>query len=147
MRGTFYIRKNRVEDYLERKGFSLCTIRRVIIKEFGFKNGKEFLLKYHNLSPSVLNVKVAYKNKLEYNEIIIRISDILKYLSMEEYNHSIFGRDILFFHPNQSGSFPYYDRQKLNKSLYWYTVMTRFRLEFIEDIREKTGIDELGITI
>ena len=147
MRATFYIKKKGLENYLLRKGYILKTIRRIILEDFGFNNTNEIRDAFPILSSSVLNIKVAYKTDEDREEIVIRIASILDYLRIEQKGtiHRIVGRDILFYRPGSTATF--YRRDNNDSTLYLYTQSSVFRREILNDIKEKTKINELYISI
>lgn len=146
MRATFYIKKKELENYLLRKGYILKTIRRIILEDFGFNNTNEIRDAFPILSSSVLNIKVAYKTDEDREEIVIRIASILDYLRIEQKGtiHRIIGRDILFYRPGAPG---FYRRDNNDNTLYLYTQSSVFRREILNDIKEKTKINEFYISI
>lgn len=154
MRATVYIRREELEEYVKRKGYSIKTFRKILVDEFGYKNGKEAVTEFTNLTTNVFNIKLAYKNQEEYQEILVLMSDILAFVKTERDSPNwatpIYGRDIVFFTPNSTDSLRAtlsYQNTKANKTLYTYTISAVFRKEFINDINEKTGINELFLAI
>lgn len=147
MRATFYIKKKALEDYLIRKGYILKTIKRIILEDFGFKNTNEIRDAFPILSSSVLNIKVAYKTDEDRKEIVIRIAFILDYLRIEQKGtiYRIVGRDILFYKPGSD--IASYRRDNNDSTLYLYTQSSVFRKEILNDIKEKTKINEFYISI
>ena len=154
MRATVYIRREELEEYVKRKGYSIKTFRKILVDEFGYKNGKEAMTEFTNLTTNVFNIKLAYKNQEEYQEILVLMSDILAFVKTERDSPNwatpIYGRDIVFFTPNSTdnlGALLNYQNTKANKTLYTYTISAVFRKEFINDMNEKTGINELFLAI
>ena len=156
MRATVYIRREELEEYVKRKGYSIKTFRKILVDEFGYKNGKEAMTEFTNLTTNVFNIKLAYKNQEEYQEILVLMSDIISFVKAERDSlnwSAIYGRDIVFFTPNSTnstdnlGALLNYQNTKANKTLYTYTISAVFRKEFINDINEKTGINELFLAI
>lgn len=155
MRATIYLRKKELENYIEKRGYNIKTIRIIILKEFGFKNSNEFKNEYKNLSSSVLNIKLAYKNLKEYESILVLISDLLAFLKnslKKEYFKRIFGSEVLFYDINSytNGlSRLNYDFYRENKSLtlYNFTISSVFRKEFLNEIKEKTDLNEIYLSI
>ena len=86
MRASIYLSKKELQKYLESKGYESKTIRKVLIDEFGYKTGKQFLETNTNLCSCVLDIRVCYKNPDEYREIVLRVSWIIKYLEKERNN-------------------------------------------------------------
>ena len=147
MRATIYLRKQELEKYLENRGYTLKTIRRLLLDEFGYKNSKHFVSEFTNLSKGVLDIKTAYKSKEEYEIIVFKLSEIVQFLKEELKNHPtrLHGRDIIFFqksHPYSS----YRDCER-TEALYYNVITTVFRKELSKEIREKLGLYEIGISI
>ena len=156
MRATVYIRRKELEEYVKRKGYSIKTFRKILVDEFGYKNGKEAMTEFTNLTTNVFNIKLAYKNQEEYQGILVLMSDIIAFVKAERDSPNwatpIYGRDIVFFTPDSTttdslGAILSYQNTKANKTLYTYTISSVFRKEFINDVNEKTGINELFLAI
>jgi hypothetical protein len=150
MRATIYLKKKELESYLERKGYTIVTLRRVILDEFGYKNSDHFMSIYPNLSRGVLNMKLAYKDKEEYESIVLLVSDMLKYLKQEQdpsigYGR-VFGVDIKFLIRQTDETFSYTYGSK-NNTLYYYTQESVFKREILTDITEKIELNGLSISI
>ena len=156
MRATIYLKKQEIENYLVNKGYTLKTLRKIILDEFGFKNSKDFSAEYPNLSQLALNIKLAYLNQEEYESILVLVSDMLKFLKSELKDTSnpwptaicIYGRDVVFYKnsPREDISLQY-NRNDNKDTLYIYTVSSVFRKEFIGEIKEKIEINEIYLSI
>ena len=159
MRATLYIRKQDIEDYLTNKGYTLKTLRKIILDEFGFKNSKEFHSEYANLSPAAMNIKLAYLNQEEYESILVLVSDMLKFLKSELKDsnsgnqppwpcYTMYGRDIVFYKASTREDITLqYNREDNKDTLYIYTVSSVFRKEFVNELKEKTEINEIYLSI
>lgn len=155
MRATIYLKKKELENYLEKKGYTLVTLRRVILDEFGYKNSKHFLLDYPNLSKGVLNIKLAYRDEEEYRLITLWISDTLRYLKHEQ-NPSVgygrvYGIDIKFLTRQNDGSLSHIGIGDLEgekyKTLYYYCIEFVFRREIVSDIKEKIELNGFTMSV
>ena len=148
MRASIYVRKNELRSYLERKGYILVTLRKILIKDFGYKTGRDFCSSFQHLSPSILNISVAYKTREDYENILFIVSLVIKYLKELELSSTKYyvGRDIIFKSiENNEGIYGWSERG--SNSIYWYTETTVFRREFLEDMQEKTQINGLTLSI
>lgn len=152
MRASIYLSKKELQKYLESKGYESKTIRKVLIDEFGYKTGKQFLETNTNLCSCVLDIRVCYKNPDEYREIVLRVSWIIKYLEKERnnknsgYRQRLFGKDIVFLNPESIYGVGYRDGDR-NLSLWYYTETTVFRREFVSEVNEKLGLYEVRMSI
>ena len=144
MRTTLYIDNKELENFLKRSGYTLITIRKLIISEFGYKNSSEFLSEFKKyIIKNVLNIKLAYKNDNEYKDIIYKLSFIIKRLKKE--NKLVFGRDeILFLSPDNPNMF--ISKSWRQKSLFYYLDKTVFKRELLNNLK-KIGLYETGMSI
>ncbi len=154
MRATVYFKKQELEEYLERNGYTILTLRRIILKEFGYKNSRSVLTEHSNLCSGVLNTKLAYKTEDEYRNITLIVSDLILYLRRElasstkpGYGRQLFGKDIIFLNPLSGNLTLGYNTGDRKQALYWYTMETSIKREIRQAIQEKTGIHEIGISI
>lgn len=145
MRASIFISRKELEDYLERHGFSIITFRRIVLSEFGYKNAMEFKKDFKCLTDSVLNIKFAYSNSDDYREILLKISRCLQYLRNENEKlvNCFIGRDFIYFDPETSS----YNYSFRNETLYYYTVSATFRRNFVSELSEKLGLNDVGIAI
>ena len=157
MRASIYLNRKELQNYLKLRGYQSETIRKILISEFGYKTGKQFLQENTNLCSNVLNIKVSFKNQDEYREIVLRLSWIIKYLKNERdkakiksgfggYALRLFGTDIVFLNPDSTYVIDYGDGDR-NLSLWYYTEAVTFKRLFIEEITEKLGLYEIRMSI
>lgn len=152
MRANIYLNKKELQRYLELRGYTTKTIRKVLIDEFGYKTGKQFLETNTNLCSCVLDVRVCYKNQDEYREIALRVSQMIKYLEKERtsdkpgYGQRLFGKEILFLNPESTYIVGYNDGDR-RLSLWYYTESTVFRREFVDEVNKKLGLYEIKMSI
>lgn len=151
MRASIYLSKKELQKYLELRGYKSKTIRKILLDEFGYKTGKQFLETNVNLCSCVLDIRVSYKNPDEYREIVLRISCIIKYLEKERsaegsYSSRLFGKDIVFLNPKSVYTINYREGDR-DLSLWYYIETTVFRREFINELNEKLGLYEIRMSI
>ena len=80
MRTTLYISNKEVLNFLERNGYTLITLRKIIISEFGYKNSEEFLYPNSEIINFLIVINVypllfrKFSNSLLsiYNVVLIR---------------------------------------------------------------------------
>lgn len=63
--------------FLEELGYTVTTIRMVLKNEFKFKDTSEMVKKL-NVSEALLRFRVALKDKIEYNDLLTRLSPLLE---------------------------------------------------------------------
>lgn len=152
MRASIYLSKKELQSYLKSKGYKTKTIRKVLLDEFGYKTGKQFLETNNNLCSCVLDIRLCYKNPDDYREIILRLFWIIKYLEKERtsgksgYGPRLFGKDIIFLNPDSTYVIGYNDGDR-QLSLWYYTETTVFRREFIDEVNKKLGLYEIRMSI
>lgn len=146
MRTTLYISNKEVLNFLERNGYTLITLRKIIISEFGYKNSEEFLSEFkNNISKSILNIKLAYKDSDEYRDIKYKLSYIITKLKEEKkYSTRIYGMDeMLFLSPDNPSMFM--SQSWRQRSLYYYLYKTVFKRELLNNL-QNFGLYETGMS-
>lgn len=144
MRASIYFSRKEIREYLEKRDYSICTLRRILIKEFKFKNTNDILCKIPNISKGVLDLTIASENKYEYDKILLLVSDIIRYLD-HEYRFvnrgRMFGKELIYIVNN------HIDMSKRRDSLYEYTEIITFKRILKKEMQEKLGLYEFGIAI
>lgn len=147
MRATIYLGRKELRKYLESRGYKIQTLRKIITTEFGYPNSSKIREEFNNISNTALNITLAYKNQEEYRKITLIVSFILNFLRANINTLRIYGRDVIYINSESTAHDVGYRTGMKSEMLYSYTETTTFRREFIEEINEKLGLNEIRMSI
>lgn len=158
MRASVYLNKSEIREYIKLKGYQTKTIRKILVSDFGYKNSKQISEGITNLSKTVLDIRICYKNQDEYRDILLKMSTIIKYLEQEKNEDiargagfvRVFGRDVIYLSlvsNKYSLTYHHIERIKNTQTLYYHTESSVFRREFIQEVNEKIGLYGIKMSI